>query len=304
MTTPAQLDLLNQRFGIDHVAHVAAGHGGLPVLSITTPAASAQISLHGAQVLSWQPGTSGEVLFLSQHSRWEDGKAIRGGIPVCFPWFRAKTDDPKAPAHGFARTRSWTLAALEQTGEGVQATLTLESDESSRQWWPHAFALTYRITIGAALHLALTVTNTDNAAWQFEEALHTYNKVSDVRTVRVQALDGAAFLDNMDGNKIKQQSGELQLQRSADNAYLDTHAAPEIVDPAAARRILLEKQNSATTIVWNPWSDGAAALADLGDEEWSQFLCVEAGNILSDKVTVQPGAEHTLQARLSVTPTS
>jgi glucose-6-phosphate 1-epimerase len=293
-------DARNERFAIPGIARIVAGNGGLPKVQITSPAAWAEIYLHGAQLTSWFPQGSGEVIFLSEHSRWEEGRAIRGGIPVCFPWFRAKTDDPKAPAHGFARTRSWQLESLTQEQDSVVLALSTESDEDSRKWWPYQFRLVYRISVGKELKLELTVSNTGMIPFRFEEALHTYNQVGDAESLHITGLDGVLFLDNRDSNREKQQHGEFAFTAATDNAYIDTQNAVEIVDPELKRRIRLQKQGSQTTVVWNPWSDGAVALADLGRDEWRQMACVEASNILGNAVTLAPGAQHTLTAILSV----
>ena len=290
----------NKRFAIPSIAKIVAGNGGLPKVQITSPAASAEIYLHGAQLTSWRPQGSEEVIFLSEHSRWEEGRAIRGGIPVCFPWFRAKADDPKAPAHGFARTRSWQLESLAQEEDSVVVILSTESDEDSRTWWPYEFRLVHRITVGDALKLELIVSNTGTVPFHFEEALHTYNRVGNAEKLRITGLDQVAFLDNRDGNREKRQNGDFHFTAAVDNAYIDTQNAVEIVDPALRRRIRLQKQGSMTTVVWNPWSDGAAALADLGDDEWRQMACVEASNILGNAITLAPGAQHTMTAILSV----
>jgi glucose-6-phosphate 1-epimerase len=296
------LDEWNDRLAIPGIAKIVPGNGGLPKVQITSPAASAEIYLHGAQLTSWQPQGSEEVIFLSEHSRWEAGRAIRGGIPVCFPWFRAKADDPKAPAHGFARTRSWRLESLAREEDSVTVTLATESDEDSRKWWPYEFRLVHRMTVGAALKLELIVSNTGVIPFHFEEALHTYNRVGNVEELRITGLDQVAFLDNRDGNREKRQNGDFHFTGPTDNAYIDTQNAVEIVDPTLRRRIRLYKQGSMTTVVWNPWSDGAAALADLGDDEWPQMACVEASNILGNAITLAPGAQHTMTAILSVVP--
>jgi glucose-6-phosphate 1-epimerase len=295
------LDEWNNRLAIPRIAKIVSGNGGLPKVQITSPAASAEIYLHGAQLTSWRPQDSEEVIFLSEHSRWEDGRAIRGGIPVCFPWFRAKADNPKAPAHGFARTRSWQLESLAQEEDSVVATLSTESDEDSRKWWPYEFRLVHRITVGAVLKLELIVSNTGAIPFHFEEALHTYNRVGNAEELRIAGLDQATFLDNRDGNREKHQNGDFHFTGATDNAYIDTQKGVEIVDSALHRHILLEKQRSLTTVVWNPWSDGASALADLGDDEWRQMACVEASNILGNAVTLAAGEEHTMTATLSVT---
>ncbi len=299
-----------RHYAIDGVAAIAPGEGGLPRIRITTPEAEADIYLHGAQVTSWKPrSTPGahpsgfeEVLFLSQHSRWEPGRAIRGGIPVCFPWFRGKADDLKAPAHGFARTRAWNLLGIEQNTEAVVVALQLESDEHTRRWWPYEFRATLGITVGARLGLALTVENTGSEPLRFEEALHTYFRVSDVSKVWVEGLDGTAYLDNNAGNSEKRQAGSVAISGPTDNAYLAITMPLTLHDPLAGRRLQTFKSGSRTTVVWNPWQEAAAALADLGDEEWRTMCCVEAANILSDAVTLAPGAAHTMSATLSVAP--
>ena len=290
----------NERFGIRGVAEVVFGQGGLAVVRVTGDATMAEIYLHGAQVTSWKPAGTDEVLFVSAQSRFEDGKAIRGGIPICFPWFRGKADDAKAPAHGVVRTKEWELTGIAQDGDAVTVTLATESDEASRRWWPHEFRAEYRVRVGVQLSLALRVVNTGGSAMRFEEALHTYHRVGDAEQVRVTGLDGTAYLDNMDGNREKQQSGDVMFRAQTDNAYLDTTEALEVIDPVLGRRIRTEKGNSRTTVAWNPWREGAKALADLGDDEWRGMACVEASNILSYAVELAPGEEHLLTATLSV----
>ena len=290
----------NERFGISGVAEVVAGQGGLAMVRVTTEAATAEIYLHGAQVTSWRPAGADEVLFVSKQSLWVDGKAIRGGIPICFPWFRGKADDAKAPAHGVVRTKEWELTGIARDGDAVTVTLATENDEAGRKWWPHEFGVEYRVRVGKELSLALTVVNTGGSGMRFEEALHTYHRVGDAEQVRVTGLDGTAYLDNMDGNREKRQTGDVVFTAQTDNAYLDTTEALEVVDPVLRRRIRTEKSNSRTTVVWNPWREGAKALADLGDEEWRVMACVEASNIIAYAVEVGAGEKHTMTAVLSV----
>jgi glucose-6-phosphate 1-epimerase len=295
----SKIDELNRRFGIAGVAQVVAGNGGLPVIRVATPAASAEIYLHGAQVTAWRPAGAEEVIFVSERSHWEDGRAIRGGIPICFPWFRAKADDAKAPAHGFVRTREWPLESITAEENGnVSVVCSTESDESTRRWWPHAFRMVYRVTIGEALGLELTLKNAGTAPFRFEEALHTYFRVGDAQSVRVRGLDGVKYLDNTDGNREKLQRGDVVFEAATDNAYLNTDVALELMDPILKRAIWTEKENSATTVVWNPWQQGAAALSDLGEDEWQRMTCVEASNILTSAVELAPGEEHALRAKI------
>ena len=230
----ASIDELNRRFAIPGVAQITTGNGGLPRISITSPAATAEIYLHGAQVTSWRPIGGEEVIFLSEHSQFETGKAIRGGIPVCFPWFRNKVDDPKAPSHGVVRTKAWELDSVARHGDTVVVSLSTVSDAGTRAWWPYDFHLVHRATIGADLTQELVTTNTGAAPARFEEALHTYYRVGAAEKVRISGLDGVAYLDNTDGNREKRQAGDIVFTAQTDRAYLDTTHAVEILDPVAA----------------------------------------------------------------------
>src|SRR3984957_14153955 len=160
MSMSPTIEELNQLFAISGVVSIGAGNQGLPRVSVQTPAASAESYLHGEQLTSWRPAGAEEVIFLSQNSQWEAGRAIRGGIPVCFPWFRNKAVDPKAPSHGFVRTKAWQLDSVTRTGDTVTISLSTASDEATRAWWPHGFLLAHRVTVGAELVQELTVSNT------------------------------------------------------------------------------------------------------------------------------------------------
>ena len=297
MSTVTELD---RRFGIPGIARVCAGNGAMPRVQITSSLGEGEMYLHGAHVTSWKPAGEDEVLFLSTKSRWEEGQAIRGGIPICFPWFRAKGDDPQAPAHGFVRTKAWQMESVVESGSGVAVGMFIESDERTRRWWPGSFRLVHRARFGSELSLELVCTNTGTTPLRFEEALHTYNRVADVQDVRLQGLDTVRFLDNTDSNREKTQRGDVAIVSQTDNAYLNSQNGVDLLDPGRHRRIRLQKTNSLTTVVWNPWREGAKGMRDLGDGEWRQFLCVEASNILSFPVNLAPGQEHRMTAVLSV----
>ena len=297
MTTIAEF---NQRFSIPGVAEIDAGNGGLPRISITTAAATAEIYLHGAQVTSWRPTGGDEVIFLSGQSQFAAGRAIRGGIPICFPWFRNKVDDPKAPSHGFVRTKAWQLDAIERTGDAVTVTLSTGSDESTRAAWAYEFRLVHRVTVGAELVQELVMSNTGAVALRFEEALHTYFRVGDAASVRIRGLEGVRYLDNTANNAEKQQLGEIVFTGPTDRAYQETTHAVEILDPVLRRSIRLVKESSRTTVVWNPWIEGAHSLADLGDDEWRSMACVEGSNIRAFAVELAAGQQHTMKTTLTV----
>jgi glucose-6-phosphate 1-epimerase len=291
---------LDRQFGIAGVATVCDGNGAMPRVQITSSLCDGEIYLHGAHVTSWKPAGAEEVLFLSSKSHWEEGQAIRGGIPICFPWFRAKVDDRQAPAHGFVRTKAWQLASIVQNENGIVVSMFTGNDERTQRWWPGEFRLTHRVTFGSELTLELVCTNTGTSPLRFEEALHTYNRVANVQGVRLQGLDTVRFLDNTDSNREKTQRGEVAFVSTTDNAYLNTQGAVDLADPDMHRRIQLQKEGSLTSVVWNPWREGANGLRDLGDGEWTKFVCVEASNILGFAVNLPPGQEHKMTAVLSV----
>ncbi|HEY4960914.1 MAG TPA: D-hexose-6-phosphate mutarotase [Terriglobales bacterium] len=300
MENTASITELERRFGIPRIAQVVAGYGGLPKVRITSPAAGGEMYLHGAHVTSWRPAPAEEVLFLSSKSRWQDGIAIRGGVPICFPWFGDKAGDPKAPAHGFVRTKSWQLDSIAHSGDAVTVSMSTGSEEGTMQWWPYDFRLNYHVTFGAELSLELEVHNIGTAPFHFEEALHAYHRVGDVRVARVKGLDGVHYLDKADKYREKVQQGEVVIASETDRVYLSTPGSLELHDPALRRRVSVAKENSLTTVVWNPWADKAKEMVDLGDNEWTRMLCIETSNVLGYAVEVAPGQKHRMKAVLRV----
>jgi len=303
METLSHVDALNARFGIAGLAQVVRGKGGLPVVRVNSPAVTAEISLYGAQVTRWKPAGAEEVLFVSEKSYWEVGHAIRGGIPVCFPWFGDKADDAKAPKHGFVRTREWRLNSLNALDDGsVTLVCITENDASTRTNWPHEYCVAYRITAGARLRLELTVINRGKSPMRFEEALHTYLRVGRVEDVTIAGLDGSSYLDKTDRFRERVQTGEVTITRETDRIYLNSSGPVDVNDQALGRTVRTEKVNSETTVVWNPWSEQAAKLPDLANDDWRGMLCVEACNVQSAAIQLDPGEEHTMRVSLSANP--
>jgi glucose-6-phosphate 1-epimerase len=304
MRTSSDIATLNQRFAIPGKVQIVAANGGLPAIQITTPVASAEIYLHGAHLTAFKPAGTEEVIFVSGKTHWESTKAIRGGIPICFPWFGPKADDPKAAMHGFARTNEWTVVAIEEKreeqGEAIQITLAFESSEATLALWPHAFHAEYRVTVGTSLHLELAVTNTGDVPFQFEEALHTYHRIGDVHRIRLSGLDGISYLDKVDAYAKKTQNGDIAITGQTDRVYLETAGTITIHDAAFSRTIEVEKSSSNNTVVWNPWAEVAASMADMGNDEWPDFVCVEAANVRDNAITLAPGEKHTMAVTIRV----
>jgi glucose-6-phosphate 1-epimerase len=301
MEAVAAIAQLDRPFGIPGIASVVEGNGGLPKVRVTFPQATGEMYLHGAHVISWKPAGKEEVLFVSSQSRWEDGRAIRGGVPVCFPWFGDKADDPKAPAHGFVRTKAWQLESIAQAGDAVTVSMFTESDESTKKWWPADFRLVHRATFGSELSLELLLTNTGTTSLRFEEALHAYYRIGNVVSVRARGLDAVYYIDKTDLHRKKLQHGEVVITSETDRVYLDTAGAIELEDPTLHRRTRVAKESSCATVVWNPWVQKAHSMSDLADDEWRQMICIETGNVGDFAVTLEPGQRHTMKAIVRVT---
>jgi glucose-6-phosphate 1-epimerase len=290
----------DRRFEIPGIARIVDGNGGLPKVSVSSPEAAGEMYLHGAHVTSWKPAGREEVLFLSSRAQWEDGRAIRGGVPVCFPWFGDKADDPKAPAHGFVRLKTWQLESIARAGSAVTVSMFTESDENTQKWWPAEFRLVHRATFARELSLELEMTNTGRTPLRFEEALHAYHRVGSIEAARVRGLDAVHYLDKTDSDREKVQQGAIVVDSETDRVYLDTTDAIELEDPALHRRTLVSKQNSRTTTVWNPWVRKAHDLSDLGDGEWREFICIETCNAGDFAVALGPGQQYTMKAVVRV----
>jgi glucose-6-phosphate 1-epimerase len=254
-----------------------------------------ELVLQGAHVTGWTPPGQRPVLFLSPNSAFAPGKAIRGGIPVIFPWFGPNLKFPAAPQHGFARATPWRV----EKRDGLTIQLSLEGDGDP--FWPERFRAVYEVTFGATLTLRLRVQNPASRPIAFEEALHSYFAVSDVAAVSVSGLGGRRFIDKTDGMRRKRQrAAALRLTGETDRIYLDTPARLDIGDPGWNRRVSIAKDGAASAIVWNPWEEKSAAMADLGPDVWRGFICVECGNVADNAVLLDADSEHVMTVEISV----
>jgi glucose-6-phosphate 1-epimerase len=299
------LDDLRRQFSILGVVTIEPGQNGLPRVVVTTPDAEAHVYLHGAQVTHYRRPGRPPVLFMSARSWFEPGRPIRGGVPIVFPWFGPSKIDPAFPAHGFARTRQWTLRSVDHdtATSVVTLSLALADDDATRLLWPHAFEAVHTVAIGPALGMALAVRNTGSSPFTFEAALHTYLSIGDVRRVTVTGLGGRDFVDNMDGRQLKTQPPEpITFTAETERIYLATPDAVTVTDPAAPggsrRAITVGKDGSLATVIWNPWVTKAKAMPDFGDEEWPAMVCIETANIAGHAITLAPGQRHVMRADL------
>jgi glucose-6-phosphate 1-epimerase len=292
---------LNNRFAIPGHVEFENGPGGLTLARIDNHHASAAIALQGSQLISWTPINSEPVIWLSHAASLAPGKTIRGGIPICWPWFGAHPDDDSLPAHGFARTALWQVEETIAMDDGTtRISLVLPQDQMPARMWPHATDLECLITVGENLELELNTVNRSEQEITVGEALHTYFAVSDVRNISVDGLDGGRYLDKVDDFKPKRQEGPVTFNGEVDRIYLDSLDDCLICDPGLGRRIRINKQDSNSTVVWNPWADKAACMGDLGEDGYLNMVCVESANAADNVISLAPGAQHRLCVRYSV----
>jgi glucose-6-phosphate 1-epimerase len=268
--------------------HFEAGLGGLTKAIVTTPVASGEIYLHGAHVTSWQPAGHEPVLWMSRSSLFQTGKPIRGGVPICFPWFGPHASDPSAPAHGFARTALWEVTEARTPAEGG-ISLTLQTRIDS-------FSVRFTVEFGSVLQMALTTEPVPgtSTSQRFEDALHTYFSVSDVRSVSISGLEQARYIDKVDGAAEKSATGNaIVFMGETDRVYLNTVAECQLIDPDRKRTIVISKSGSQSTVVWNPWIAKSARMPDFGDHEWPEMVCIETANVGSNAIELAPNTSHT-----------
>ena len=282
---------------------VADPPDGLPHLLVTTRAATAQVFFHGAHVAQWRPANSETpVLWLSAQSYFRGDKAIRGGVPICFPWFGPHSTDRTAPAHGFVRLVDWSLVDVGEAADGtVTLAFALDIHEDTSPLWPHRCRVVYRISIGSTLAVTLDVENPGGEPLTFEAALHSYLSVCDIRQVSITGLEETDYLDKVEGFARRRQGSEpIRFTGETDRVYLDTRAPCWIGDTGWSRAIVVNKSGSRSTVVWNPWAEKAKTFPDFGADEWRRMVCVESANVGAAAVRLEPGASHAMRAEISV----
>lgn len=278
------------------------GQGNIPLIEITNSQASAVISLQGAHVLSWKPNNQADVIWLSKDATFEEGKSVRGGIPICWPWFGAHESNNLFPAHGFARTVLWPVADVENiSSDKTKITFRLSTrqlDDGVKKMWPQDTVAEYKITISDTLNLELTTFNNSKEDITVGQALHTYFNIEDITDTTIYGLEGKTYLDKPDNFNSKIQNGPVIINNEVDRVYLDTSDVLTIDNKR--RKIIIKQQGSHSTIVWNPWEEVANKMGDLGVNGYQKMLCVESANAANDVVTIQPDNSYTLKVTYQI----
>lgn len=271
---------------------VFPGQGGLPAIRIETEWSTAEIYPHGAHVTRFQKKGDSPLLFMSEASEFEPGKPIRGGVPLIFPWFGARDG---MPAHGFARLADWDLMSTCVLSDGsVRAHFRLPPDDE--------FEVDYTVTVGPALTMELAVCNTGSSDFAFENCLHTYFHICSIARTVIGGLEGTRYLDQLTGTEHTEADASIRIAGEIDRIYQDTDAAVEIHDPEIRRAIRVRKSGSKSTVVWNPWIEKAKRMADFGDHEYLQMVCVESGNLRENSITLAPGECSKLTVEIDSAP--
>ncbi len=294
---------LNEQFGIENAPVFETDENGETVALINNCHASAAIALQGAQLISWVPNEHKPVIWLSSGATPSAEKAMRGGVPICWPWFGAHPSQPELPAHGFARTSRWHLIHSAALADGSTAiTLELSSDQIPARLWPQPLSLQYRITVGQTLMVELITHNKGVSEIAISEALHTYFSVSDIRNITVEGLDGCHYLDKVDHMQRKQQNGDVVFNSEVDRIYVDTSADCTIKDPLYARQIHIRKEGSRSTVIWNPWLEKSIQMGDMDDHDYLNMVCIESANAADNATVIPAGETHRLMAHYRIEP--
>lgn len=272
---------------------------GYPVLSITRADSKASLALHGAHLISWQPTGNQPVLYTSPEAIYREGKAIRGGIPICWPWFNAHPLDETKPSHGFARNRFWELTEVREEAEATRIELAFAQVAETQDLFAHQYELSYTVRIGTALRVSLRARNHGDQSMVVGGALHTYLAVGDLAECAITGLDGVDYLDCVGTRVVRRQEGAIHFGGEVDRIY---QAAPPVrlLDRSWNRNLLIESEGSRSTVVWNPFFAKAAALGDLPDDAYRDFACIETANAGDDLVALEPGHSHSLEAQIAV----
>ncbi|MEP4078989.1 D-hexose-6-phosphate mutarotase [Haloferula sp.] len=261
-----------------------------PVLEIDHPTCSARVALHGAQVMSWHPKGQEEVIYLSPEAVFREGKAIRGGVPLCWPWFNAHPINSELPSHGFARSQFWDLESEEVDESGVTLKLSLRCP---------VWTAVVTIQMGQSLSVSFETFSFGKEPLTISGAIHTYLRVGNVGEIAIHGLEDTDYLDTVGDRVGRRQEGPVVIDREVDRIY-DSSSSVRLEDPVMKRTIIVEKEGSPSTVVWNPWKEKAAALGDLPDNDYRDFVCVEAAIANDRAVSLEIGDSHCFSTRISI----
>jgi len=293
----------NEIYGMAGQVVFSSGKGTMPVVDIHNALARASIAMQGAHVLGFQATGQEPLIWMSDDATYAAGKSLRGGVPICWPWFGPHASDAALPGHGPARTSNWVPVAARACDDGsTHLSFEMVQNDHIRQQCGHPLSVQLHVTVGSSLRLELETANRGAEPFTLGEAFHTYFQVGDVRQARIEGLDGCEYIDKVDGGQLKQQHGVVGVDAETDRIYLGSGERYRIIDPVMGRSIEICAEGSDSVVVWNPWIETAAKMGDLGEDGYLHMLCVETTNAASDTVQLAPGATHVMVASYSSAP--
>lgn len=274
------------------------GPNALPIALITTPDATAAITPYGAQLLSCRfADQESDLLFLSEKAIFQEGTPIRGGVPICWPWFGSDPQQLNRPDHGLVRTRMWRVASSFVT-PNRECIITFEITDSPETYalWPHRFRLTLKVTVGKQLTMELTTHNIGDAQLELTQALHTYFAIGDIAHTRITGLEGFVYTDKTDSGDEKREHDAIHIDAETDRIYTTDGNEIVIQDDALNRNIRINSKGSNTAVVWNPWKRVCEQKADLMAEDYKKMICIETANAGNEIITIPAHESHTMIA--------
>lgn len=284
------IEELNELYALDHCLSFEKHSSGLTLAKVTIPECRAEFMLHGAHVLSYQPASrDSSILFLSDKAIFETGKPIRGGIPICFPWFGSHPTDQTMPAHGWARVQEWELIETARTANQVIIRMALSRDEL------HA---TCELAFGPELAIDVAVTNHGKTRQSFEIALHTYFRINSVHDVEIIGLENVPYVDQIKGDFHPEENRAIRFSEETDRIYQGSVKEIILSEQNQKAQFIIEPRGSRSTIVWNPWIEKSKRMPDFGDEEYLGMCCIETANVRANQIEIAPGQCHTTGATI------
>ncbi|NQU32789.1 MAG: D-hexose-6-phosphate mutarotase [Bacteroidetes bacterium] len=295
------IEELEDKFSIEGEVGFAELENDLIFITVSNKYADADICLYGAHITNFKPHRTMEILWMSPESNFQEGSPIRGGIPVCFPWFGPHKTDSDKPMHGFARLMYWDV--LEVTAQPTGETfvrLQLCSSEETMEYWPPNFCAEMIIVVGKTLSATLKVTNTSSEPFEYTSALHSYFSLSAIENITIEGLQNTKYIDQVESGDFVQELPALEIQKAETRHYYDTDATCVINDSIYGRRISVAKSGSKITTVWNPGEEACSKMDDLPDDAYHTFVCVETVNAFNDVIKLAPGETHETSTKIGL----
>ncbi len=273
---------------------------GLEYVEVDTDLCQARIFMQGAQIESFQPKGQAPLLWVSSADDFQPGSGIRGGVPVCWPWF-GMHENPQWPQHGFARTRLWQLDAVQMQDQAVELKFSLTVDDADKQYWPHQSRVELIFNLSDSLSVKLVNTNLGETPFSLTQALHTYFPIEDIHQLKASGFSGANYIEFGEG-PYTQDGDEVRFDRETDRVFSQLGDCQLLHTPNGT--IEVRRENSHSAILWNPWIDKSKRLSRFNDKDYLTMVCLEAANVLDDQVTLAPGESHTLATHIRWQPSA